>query len=277
MPRLLSSLKRQTVQDFEMIVVDSGSDDGTLEILESEGVILEHIDKEQFSFGRSLNIGCRAASGEYLVFISAHCYPEQDDWLENLLSGFDDDQIAAIYGKQRGSPQSEFSERQIFKRWYPEESVARQESPFSNNANCAVRRALWEEYPYDETLTGLEDVAWAEKVMRDGWWISYRADAGVIHIHDESLAQIRDRYMREAITFQRTFPQEHFNAWDFVRLLARNVTTDLRAAFREGTLLRDAWSVFRFRAAQFVGTYRGFHLRRPPSSDLKKRFYYPES
>jgi rhamnosyltransferase len=192
LPSLFAELKRQTFDDYELVVVDSGSDDGTLEILEAEEVVLKHIEKERFSFGRSLNIGCSAARGSLLVFISAHCFPEHESWLENLIDGFSDPKVAVVYGKQRGVPESHFSERQIFRRWFPEESVPRQDEPFSNNANCAIRRSLWEQEPYDETLTGLEDVAWAQQVMREGWWVSYRADAGVIHVHNESSSQVRN-------------------------------------------------------------------------------------
>jgi glycosyltransferase involved in cell wall biosynthesis len=274
--KLLAELKRQSFTDYEVIVVDSGSDDGTLDIVRSEDVILEHIRKEDFSFGRSLNIGCRAAKGEFLVFISAHCYPEHEDWLANLLAGFGDEKVAVVYGKQRGIPDSHFSERQIFKSWFPEESIARQEGPFSNNANAAVRRSLWELNPYDESLTGLEDVAWAQQVMREGWWVSYRADAGVIHVHSETPSQIRNRYRREAITFQKVFPGEHFSTWDFLRLSTRNVIADTRAARHNGRVWRDFLPILRFRVSQFAGTYQGFNMRRPPSSDLKQRFYYPE-
>lgn len=274
--RLLAELKRQTFTDYEVVVVDSGSDDGTLDIVEHEDVTLQHIRKEDFSFGRSLNIGCRAASGEFLAFISAHCYPEHEDWLTNLVSGFEDEKVAVVYGKQRGVPESHFSERQIFRSWFPDTSIPRQDGPFSNNANAAIRRQLWEQHPYDETLTGLEDVAWAQTVMRDGWWVSYRADAGVIHVHQETPGQIRNRYRREAITFQKVFPAEHFSAWDFVRLSTRNVIADTRSAVGEGIGLGVVWPVLRFRVSQFAGTYQGFHMRRPPSSDLKRRFYYPE-
>jgi rhamnosyltransferase len=277
LPKLFEELKRQTFRDFEVVVVDSGSDDGTLEFLADQDILLEHIAKERFSFGRSLNIGCAAARGEFLVYISAHCYPEHENWLENILKGFEDRRVASVYGRQRGIEESHFSERQIFRRWFPDKSVSRQEHPFSNNANCAVRRALWEEFPYDEGLTGLEDVAWAQQVMRNGWWISYRADAGVIHVHNETPSQIRNRYQREAITFQKVFPNEHFNLWDFARLTTRNILKDWRAAAREGSLYRNIWAIVRFRISQFAGTYQGFHTRRAPSSDLKQRFYYPES
>ncbi|MDP3983835.1 MAG: glycosyltransferase family A protein [Acidimicrobiia bacterium] len=275
--RVFEALKRQAFRDFEVIVIDSGSDDGTLDIVAGHDATVVHIRKEDFSFGRSLNLGCGAARGEYLVFLSAHCYPVDDQWLANLITGFDDPQVAAVYGKQRGVDSSHFSEQQIFRRWYPEESIDRQDGPFCNNANCAVRRALWEQFPYDEELTGLEDVAWASSVTRHGWWIGYRADAAVLHVHSESPSQIRNRYQREAITFQKVFPREHFNLWDFLRLTSRNLRADWGAARREGVVAKEWWNILRFRVAQFAGTYQGFHTRRPSSSELKRRFYYPEA
>lgn len=274
--KLFEGLKAQTFRDFEVIVVDSGSDDGTLDIVAGEDARLLSIAKEDFSFGRSLNLGCAAARGEYLVFISAHCYPQRDDWLANLLAGFDDSKVAAVYGKQRGVPTSHFSEQRIFRRWFPDESVARQEGPFSNNANCAVRRKLWLDFPYDEQLPGLEDTAWAATVIREGWWVSYRADAGVVHVHDETPSQIRNRYRREAITFQQVFPHEHFNFWDFLRLTVANSVADWRAARSQRVLAAQWWKILTFRLSQFLGTYQGFHTRWPGSSELKRRFYYPE-
>ncbi len=276
LPMLLARLENQTRRDFELIVVDSGSTDGTLDIVDRPDITLLHISKEEFSFGRSLNMGCGVARGEFLVFISAHCYPMEDSWLENLLDGFKDERVACVYGKQRGVEKSHFSERQIFRRWFPELSVERQEHPFSNNANCAIRRSLWEDFRYDEDLPGLEDTAWAKEVMRHGWWLSYRADAGVLHVHDETTTQTRRRYQREAITFQRIFPHEHFNALDVVRLIAVNVGRDWRVAASEHTLRADWWQILRFRTAQFIGTYQGFRTRWPGSSELKRRFYYPE-
>ncbi|MGA7098285.1 MAG: glycosyltransferase family 2 protein, partial [Acidimicrobiia bacterium] len=99
---------------------------------------------------------------------------------------------------------------------------------------------------------------------------------GVIHVHNETPNQIRNRYRREAITFQKVFPNEHFSFWDFLRLSTRNVITDIRASRAQGEGLGEVWAIIRFRLSQFAGTYQGFHMRRPPSSDLKRRFYYPE-
>lgn len=274
---VLDAVRSQSCDDYELIVVDSGSEDGTREIVERYDAKLLTIDKEDFSFGRSLNLGCSVAEGEFLVLLSAHCYPADEDWLENLLGGFRQPDIAAVYGRQRGVPESSFSEQRILQSWFPEVSSIPQEGPFMNNANSAIRREVWEEHRYDESLPGLEDVAWAHAVRAQGWSIAYVAEATVRHVHDETLSQIRHRYQREAITFQQVFPGEHFNLIDFVRLSTRNTLADWSAARREGVLLRNWAHIVGFRLAQFWGTYRGFHTRWPASSELKRRFYYPEN
>lgn len=275
---LLDLLAEQKERDVEIIVVDSGSTDGTLEIAEArDEVRLLHIAKEDFSFGRSLNVGCRAARGEFLVNVSAHCYPEDELWLTNLLEWFDDPKTAGVYGRQRGHASSHFSELRIFEKWFPESSIRQQRGPFCNNANCAVRRELWERHPYDEQLPGLEDIAWAKEVIAEGYHMAYRADAGVIHVHDETRKQTRNRYRREAIALQTLDANEHFNLVDFVRLLTTNVVADLRRAAREQVLLDEFRGVLEFRVAQFWGAYEGFRTRWPASSSLKRHLYYPEA
>ena len=65
----------------------------------------------------------------------------------------------------------------------PEQSDLNQDHPFCNNANAAIRRSVWERFRYDETLTGLEDLAWARQVISAGFRIAYKADAEVVHVH----------------------------------------------------------------------------------------------
>ena len=275
--RLLEGIAQQTVKDVEIILVDSGSTDGTLTVAARYPVRVVHIAPEEFTFGRSLNLGIQAASAELLVFASAHVYPVYPDWLEKLLAPFADPQIALVYGKQRGGPSSKYSERQIFASWYPDDAQQYQESPFCNNANAAVRRDLAIEHPYNETLPGLEDLDWATRMMNAGYKIHYAPEAEIIHVHEETPRAVFNRYKREAIAFKHIYIHERFGFLDFVRLSARNILRDMQNAAHDGELLRSFGSIVWFRLCQFWGTYQGYRYSGPLTWQLRQRFYYPNS
>ena len=98
--RLLVGLGRQTVQPDEIVLVDSGSTDATVDIAERFGARIVHIPKDRFSFGRSLNWGCESATGEVLVLVSAHVYPVYDTYLEHMLRPFELAETSVAYGRQ---------------------------------------------------------------------------------------------------------------------------------------------------------------------------------
>jgi glycosyltransferase involved in cell wall biosynthesis len=275
LPRLLEGIRQQTVRDAEIVLVDSGSTDGTVPVAESFGARIVHIASDEFTFGRSLNLGVRAARREYVVVASAHIYPVYPDWLECLLRPFEDDRVAVVYGKQRGTETSKFSEHQILAQWFPDADVPRQPSPFCNNANAAIRRSLWEAHPYDETLTGLEDVAWAHWARGQGREVFYAAHAEIIHVHRESPRGVYNRYRREAMAFKRIFPESHFSIYDFVRLTTGNILSDLGQAARRRALRRNLASICWFRWMQFYGTYQGYRHSSPVTQHLRQTFYYP--
>jgi glycosyltransferase involved in cell wall biosynthesis len=274
--RLLSGIMQQTLEDVEIILVDSGSTDATLEIARRFPVQVVHIRKEEFSFGRSLNMGCEAARGDLLVFASAHVYPVYQDWLAQILMPFDDDRVALVYGKQRGAETTKYSEHRVFAKWFPEMSDFRQKQPFCNNANTAIRRKLWEQYAYDEILTGLEDLAWAKHIIEQGYHLAYNADAEIIHVHDETFAQVYNRYRREAIAFKHIYPTAKFTLWDFMRLFLVNMLNDYSHAVRDSVFMRELSGIPRFRWNQFLGTYHGYREHRPITRQLHQTFYYPE-
>jgi glycosyltransferase involved in cell wall biosynthesis len=277
--RLLTGIGEQSQQPLEVILVDSGSIDRTLEIARSREcrfpVRIFHIQPEEFSFGRSLNIGISEARGEFIVMASAHVYPVYPDWIENLLKPFRDDKIALAFGKQRGNSKTKFSEHQIFARWYPPNSYAHQNSPFSNNANSAIRRSLWELHPYDETLPGLEDLAWAKWALENGHSIAYVAEAEIVHVHEDSPMGVYNRYRREAMALKRIYPQEKFKLLDFIRLVSSNIAIDIHQAARQKVLSGNLKSILWFRLMQFWGTYKGFRQVGPLTWELKQTFYYP--
>ncbi|UYN92598.1 MAG: glycosyltransferase family 2 protein [Anaerolineales bacterium] len=273
--RLLSAIQRQSLPDPEVILVDSGSTDRTLAIARQYKATIVHIKPQDFTFGRSLNLGIRKASGDVMVLASAHVFPENDDWLKHLVAPFTDPQVAMTYGKQRGTDESQFSESQHFRKWFPETSALAQPHGFANNANSAVRKSVWQTMPFDEELTGLEDLAWASWAHAEGYTIAYVAEAGVYHVHTETAAQIMNRHRREAIALRQILPESTFSFFNFLSLLVRTTLSDYAAALRQGQFLHQLINIPRFRFLQYWGTYRGYRDPAQPSSQLKRVFYYP--
>ncbi|MHB8192744.1 MAG: glycosyltransferase family 2 protein [Bellilinea sp.] len=273
--RLLRGLMEQTIKEVQIILVDSGSTDDTTAIAARFPVDIVHIKPQDFSFGRSLNLGIAEAKADLVVIASAHVYPVYPDWLEKLLEPFADPQIGLVYGKQRGSKSSKYSEHQVFRSWFPDQSVSRQAHPFCNNANAAIRRELWQQHPYDEVLSGLEDLAWARWLQTQGLGITYEADAEVIHVHHETWQGIYNRYRRESMAFKQIYPHETFHFRDFIRLWGRNVWNDWRIASGEKALGKEWFNIIRFRGMQFWGTYQGYRQSGPLTWKLKQTFYYP--
>jgi rhamnosyltransferase len=272
---LLEAISKQSYKDYEVILVDSGSTDRTLSIAARYSVKILHIKPEEFTFGRSLNLGLRAASGEFAVLASAHVLPLHKDWLKNLIAPFEDPKVAISYGKQRGGAGSKFSESQHFIRWFPDVSDLDQKRPYCNNANLALRHSVWETQPFDETLTGLEDLAWASALQERGYKIAYVAEAGVAHLHDETSAQIVNRHRREAITLRRLLPKSRFSLWHFASLYVRSVFSDCKMAIREKVFLQEVAGIFSFRFFQYLGTFRGYRDPIDPNQSLTQVFYYP--
>ena len=272
--RLLEGIRHQTITDVEVILVDSGSTDSTASIAETFGARVVRIPSAEFTFGRSLNFGVREARRELVVIASAHVYPVYPDWLESLLRPFEDKNIALTYGKQRGPELAKFSEQQIFHQWYPDMSRMDQSTAFCNNANAAIRKSLWEKNPYDETLTGLEDLAWAKWAREQGHAIAYVAEAEIVHVHDETPRGVYNRYRREGMAFKKIYPESHFNIYDFLRLTTMNILSDLWHAARERVLWKNITSIFWFRFMQFHGTRMGHRETSLVTPQLRETFYY---
>ena len=272
--RLLEGLSKQTVVPDEILLVDSGSTDDTVEIARSLGCKVVTIAKTDFSFGRALNRGCEAASGDVLLIVSAHVYPVYDSYVEHMLGAFSRPDVAVAYGRQIGDERTKFSESRVMLRWFPSENIWDQGHPFSNNANAAVLQSWWARIRY-ESLTGLEDLDFAKKVISEGGKVAYVADAPVVHVHEETWSAVQNRYRREAIAYARIMPDAGFGLGRAIVLAASNIISDYRHAIATRKLRANFLGIPRFRFAQFIGAWQGFRQRSDPPEDLVRRFYYP--
>jgi rhamnosyltransferase len=274
----LTAVRQQhyPADQIEIIVVDSGSTDPSLTIAAKHHCQIVHIRREDFSFGRSLNVGCEVATGQALVFISGHCVPTDSEWLTNLIKPFADEKVAVTYGRQIGGPETKFSEHCLFEKYFPSSGSGDHQAPFfCNNANSAFRRSSWEKSRFDETLTGLEDIHLAKRLHEAGELTVYVPNAAVYHYHHERWRQVKRRYEREAIALQKIMPEFHVHFSDFVRYFIAGVYGDAQRALSQGGLFRKLPEIVAFRFCQYYGVWKGNHQHRQLSRREKEKYFYP--
>jgi hypothetical protein len=179
------------------------------------------------------------------------------------------------YGKQRGSETNHYSEKQFFRNYFPDISQPNQGQPYTHNANAAIRKSLWEQHPYDEQLTGLEDLAWSSWAKEQNYSIAYVASAEIIHIHDETLKQVQNRYRREAIAMKQILPSSQFSIRNMISMIIRKTVKDISQARKDRVLSKEILNILRFRGFQYLGTCQGYRYSGKIDHQLHKQFYYP--
>ena len=182
--RCLEALKHQSISDLEAVVVDSGSTDNTVAIVRRYGSRLVELDANHFTYGRALNLGIQTARGGVVAILSAHCIPLNDQWAERLAMNLSqDNEIVACYGRQEPLPDSNIFDKRDLWTTFGLDRRIQVKDYFFHNANAMVRREIWEKFPFDETLSGVEDRAWAKQVVEYGYKIVYEPEASVYHYH----------------------------------------------------------------------------------------------
>lgn len=186
--KLLVILKNQTYQDFEIVIVDNDSSDG------SEKIAFDYFSKdrvcvvriENFSYPKACNLGAEKAKGKYLVFLSAHSFPISKTWLEDGLSNFKDEKVAGVFA----FPMQTFFHASIAEViCYAIPGIIR--APIKNtkqgelgNTNSIIRRDLWLKHKFDESLTtGSEDYEWSLYWRRQKYLIVNDPKFRVFHSH----------------------------------------------------------------------------------------------
>lgn len=200
---------QQIYDDFEIIVVDSGSNDDTLKKLSQYSVRSYTIPPGEFGHARTRNLASGFASGDYLVYLSADAIPANENWLENLVAKLADEQTAATFGRQIPYQDTPPMERFFILNNYP----ATIDNAYSNtgfimnaffsNVNSAIKRSVWEKIKFNEKLIISEDHDWAKRADDLGYKISYIPDASVFHSHKYGLLQVFKRYFDSGVSFSQ--------------------------------------------------------------------------
>lgn len=180
---------------FEVIVIDSGSSDDTLDISRLYPVIVHEIAPSEFNFGRALNLGADLAQGRYMVALTAHAYPADHNWLDPLVAPLEnDDGIAGAYSRQIPKPGCIPFEAVALNKTFGDTPFVVSTPPlrardvvFSNASSClrkdVITRTPFRDLPY------AEDRDWAKRVLDRGHKIAYVPDSSVYHSHNRNLWQ----------------------------------------------------------------------------------------
>jgi rhamnosyltransferase len=183
--------------ELEIIVVDSGSRDKTLDIAGKWGAQIFAIKPCQFNYSTALNMGIEKAHGDVILILSGHAVPCSPDWLEKILKHFDDSRVAGVYCRQVPWPDAPWHEMERLERQFPDTSrrfsagCPTDDLHFSNAASC-IRRDLWSRQPF-AVVPAAEDLQWAKWAIGNGHDIIYEASASAWHSHSESSGAVARR------------------------------------------------------------------------------------
>jgi rhamnosyltransferase len=207
-PRVLEALKRQTIQNFTLYNVDSGSTDGTVEVFEKANPMrLRKIAPADYIPGRVLNEMVAAAPEDITVFLNADAIPMDDRWLENLLRPILDGQADATMSKQIARPDAFWIVGDDYVRAYDPRNIKEENEDFFSAVSCAFKRSLWEETKFYEEGYA-EDLVWAAACRRKGARFRLVLDSVVEHSHNYSLPSLHKKKYRHGIVFARLYGQK---------------------------------------------------------------------
>ena len=281
MRRCFEAIRAQEIGDeVEIVVVDSGSTDGTQELARGFGAIVEQIEPHEFNHGETRNRGARLAHGEIVVYTVDDALPVGSEWLERLTAPLREDNApAATYARQMAHESAPPHQRfYIEHRYGPAARIQRASGPddltvanvLFSNVSSAIRRPVLEEFPFAGDIVIAEDLEWCGRVLLAGYEIAYVPEAVVKHSHEYSLGDALKRYFDQGAAAERSFMAGDRSSPRSIRgegvdLVRREFAwlwrTGERAAMPHA---------FAHEVARYTGFQLGVHHRRVPGW-LRKR------
>lgn len=289
---VLSAVRAQRdVPDVEILIVDSGSTDGSLDIARRHGAVIHEIDKREFSHGGTRNRMVQMASGDYVAFLTQDATPAHDRWLASLLEGFAQaDDVAAVFGPHDARPDASHMIKSEMERHFAswgdggvEIDVQRLDRSaegldayrsfpgqltFFSDVNGAVARWAWEQVPYRE-VPYAEDQLLGRELIEAGYAKVYHPGARVLHSHDYPPLAFLRRYfdefrsLREVLGFKQPWGPKR-TLWDVRGLVGADKRWLQEQGVRGGALVRALLVSGRHHAIRMAGAISGTRADRLP-------------
>jgi rhamnosyltransferase len=293
---LLDSINLQQDCQFEVLAIDSGSTDRTLEILSQYEVRVVQISPLEFGHGKTRNFAAANAhpESELIIYLSQDGLPANEYWLKNLTEPLINDRgVAGVFSRHVANEDTSPSMvRQLTTNWQsggkvrlvkemPADESAYESNKMSliyfSNTSSAIRRSVWEDIPFMD-IDFAEDAEWADRVLRAGHKLVFEPSSIVIHSHDygfvEHLRQNVDHTNAMIQLFDPPIYRKQFTWLKLFLNIPREVWRDWRflylSEFHMGTTLSQRikwviWSPF-WHLASVLGGWIGANLSRIPES-----------
>lgn len=277
---LLQRIRDQSVQSsIEILIVDSGSSDGTIEIAQKFGARVISIEPQSFNHGGTRNLGISNTAGEFICLLTQDALPIGPRFFETLLCSLQDHQAAGVYARQiprakasplvkrdvqnwiSGSVQRRVNHIQSLSQYCRLNPMDRYLTCVFDNVASMIRREVWEKIPFPETPFA-EDLEWAFRALCNGYTIVYEPSAEVEHSHERSAEYVFkrtyvDHYRLNELFGLRTIPSPAHA----VRSFSITLLQDLRFLLMNPTLDARWWkslyNIPSFAWAGAWGQYRG--------------------
>ncbi|MDO8541526.1 MAG: glycosyltransferase [Opitutaceae bacterium] len=258
----LPALAAQNHRDWELIVFDSGSSDGSVELIRAarprEFVqMLPH----EYRPGRVLNQGMALARGERVIFLNADATPQSADWLGPLVAALADPEVAAVFGRQIPRPDCAAAFAHDYERCFGEPRESALWDHFFSMVSSGLRRDAWSRRGFRESMQYSEDDEYTRWCRAEGYRIAYCPDSVVMHSHNYTPHQAYKRSFGEAWALADVWPggAKDFNVPRSLLLgWLRDVSADLRYCRRTRRLAQWPASLA-LRWQQRLGRLHGFH------------------
>jgi len=279
---LLSRLRTQSI-DFELVIIDSSSTDGTAELAKGAADTFLSIPKHIFDHGGTRTIAAKAAKGELLLFLTQDALPANNHTLEDLFRAFDDPMLGAVFGRQLPYESTSLFGKHLRYFNYPENSYTRTfadkeryglKTVFFSDSFSAYRRSVLAEVGWfkDGLIVG-EDMHIVAKIILAGYNVKYSADAKVYHAHSYTVLEDFNRYFDTGV-FHACEPWlvETFGKAEGEGM--RYIKSELHFLLKKGTYSKIPEFVIR-NGLKYLGYSLGKHYKKLPKSIAQKLSMHP--
>lgn len=251
---------QKTDFEFEVIAVDSGSTDGTLELLEMFPVKLYRIAANEFNFGLTRDYGFSLARGDIVIAISQDAIPVGSEWLNNMIYPFKDDSIVVVQGVDilpededlfYWDKLSRFYYTRECKRWIEEH-----DNIGMSFTNCAIRRKVWKENQLGRVEMS-EDKVFQKRIMGKGLKIFSQSQAQTTHFHMYNVKSLAKRCENEGLGW-RNVSQDY----SFSDMVGDIFDREIISSLWRGLVTREIkrLSEFLFPIIRPIYVYKGNHF-----------------